>query len=249
MNHEFDAFFQRAQSACGIRSQSELANLLGLHRSAVTQAKNKGGVPTAWALTLSRLFGTDPQWLLTGQTLQPGQSGQSGQSGQTGQSGRSGQSGQARRPESAGAESGAESERVPEGFLLVPKVRARVSAGGGSLETDAGVAGYFAFQAEWLRRKGRPERMVLMDVVGVSMEPEIRHGDMVLIDQSQSGILAHAVYAFGVDDTVLVKRVEKRPGMVVLLSDNRDYAPIELRGQEVEGLRVIGRVVWVGREL
>jgi len=231
VSHEFDAFFQRAQSACGIRSQSELANLLGLHRSAVTQAKNKGGVPTAWALTLSRLFGTDPQWLLTGQTRQPGQSGQ------------------ARRPEGAGAESGAESEMVPEGFLLVPKVRARVSAGGGSLETDAGVAGYFAFQAEWLRRKGRPERMVLMDVVGVSMEPEIRHGDMVLIDQSQSGILAHAVYAFGVDDTVLVKRVEKRPGMVVLLSDNRDYAPIELRGQEVEGLRVIGRVVWVGREL
>lgn len=231
MSHEFDAFFQRAQSACGIRSQSDLANLLGLHRSAVTQAKNKGGVPTAWALTLSRLFGTDPQWLLTGQSGQPGRARQP-QGGGLGP---------------AGPDSGAGA--MPEGFLLVPKVRARVSAGGGSLETDAGVAGYFAFQAEWLRRKGRPERMVLMDVVGVSMEPEIRHGDMVLIDQSQSGILAHAVYAFGVDDTVLVKRVEKRPGMVVLLSDNRDYAPIELRGQEVEGLRVIGRVVWVGREL
>jgi len=133
--------------------------------------------------------------------------------------------------------------------LRVPKGRGGVRAGRVSLETDAGVAGYFAFEAGWRGREGRPERMVLMDVVGVSMEPEIRHGDMVLIDQSQSGILAHAVYAFAVDDTVLVKRVEKRPGMVVLLSDNRDYAPIELRGQEVEGLRVIGRVVWVGREL
>jgi phage repressor protein C with HTH and peptisase S24 domain len=226
VNGDFEAFFQRAQGACGVKSQSELANLLGLHRSAVTQAKNKGLVPKVWALTLSRLFGTDPQWLLTGQTGHVGQTGQAGEAGQA-----------------------EEAEAVPEGFLLVPKVRARVSAGGGSLETEAGVSGYFAFRAEWLRRKGRPERMVLMDVVGVSMEPEIRHGDMVLIDQSQSRIFAHAVYAFGVDDTVLVKRVEKRPGMVVLLSDNRDYAPIELRGQEIEGLRIIGRVVWVGREL
>jgi len=218
---EFDAFFHRAQSGCGVRSQSELAGLLGLHRSAVTQAKHKDSVPKAWALTLSRLFGVDPQWLLTGKG--------------------------AKGASAAAPETGADA--APEGFMLVPKVRARVSAGGGSLETEAGVSGYFAFRSEWLRRKGQPERMVLMDVVGVSMEPEIRHGDMVLIDQSQSRIFAHAVYAFGVEDTVLVKRVEKRPGMVVLLSDNRDYAPIELRGQEIDGLRVIGRVVWVGREL
>lgn len=219
MTGEFDAFFHRAQDACGVKSQSELAGLLSLHRSAVTQAKNKDSVPKAWALILSRLFGVDPQWLLTGRGGPHGQAGEAG------------------------------AEAAPEGFFLVPKVRARLSAGGGSLETEAGVAGYFAFRSEWLRRKGQPERMVLMDVVGVSMEPEIRHGDMVLIDQSQSRVFAHAVYAFGVDDTVLVKRVEKRPGMVVLLSDNRDYAPIELRGQEIEGLRVIGRVVWVGREL
>ncbi|MDQ7831004.1 MAG: S24 family peptidase [Desulfovibrionaceae bacterium] len=224
MHGEFDAFFQRAGRTCGVKSQSELAGLLGVHRSAVTQAKNKDSVPKSWALTLSGLFGVDPQWLLTGVGGPGGPGGQSG--------------------DYDGGE-----QAAPEGFLLVPKVRARVSAGGGSLETESDVSGYFAFRSQWLRRKGQPERMVLMDVVGVSMEPEIRHGDMVLIDQSQSRIFAHAVYAFGVEDTVLVKRVEKRPGMVVLLSDNRDYAPIELRGQEIEGLRVIGRVVWVGREL
>ncbi len=214
MGGTFDAFFRRAEGACGVKSQSDLATLLGVHRSAVTQAKNKDSVPKAWALTLSRRCGADPEWLLTGRGGEvPGHG------------------------------------PAPEGYVLVPKVRARLSAGGGSLETEAGVDGYFSFQAGWLRRKGRPEGMVLMDVVGVSMEPEIRHGDMVLVDQSQTRIFAHAVYAFGVDDTVLVKRVEKRPGALVLLSDNKDYAPIELRGQEVEGLRVIGRVIWVGREL
>lgn len=235
MTGEFDAFFYRVKTACGVHSQSELASALKLHRSAVTQAKNKDAVPRTWALTLSRQFGVDPQWLLTGMGSPKGAAG-------------TGREGAAENPAGEGAGTTPAGD-VPEGFFLVPKVRARLSAGGGSLETEAGVAGYFAFRADWLRRKGQPERMVLMDVVGVSMEPEIRHGDMVLIDQSQARIFAHAVYAFGVDDTVLVKRVEKRPGMVVLLSDNRDYAPIELRGQEVDGLRVIGRVVWIGREL
>ena len=107
----------------------------------------------------------------------------------------------------------------------------------------------YPFRQDWLRAKGQPSRMVLMDVVGNSMEPEIRHGDMVLIDQGQTAVVAHGVYAVGLEDTVLVKRVEKRPGQLVLLSDNRDYAPIVLAGDELDALRVIGRVLWVGREL
>ena len=75
------------------------------------------------------------------------------------------------------------------------------------------------------------------------------HGDMVLIDQGQTAVVAYGVYAVGLEDTVLVKRVEKRPGQLVLLSDNRDYAPIVLAGDELDALRVIGRVLWVGREL
>ncbi len=54
MGGTFDAFFRRAEGACGVKSQSDLATLLGVHRSAVTQAKNKDSVPKAWALTLSR---------------------------------------------------------------------------------------------------------------------------------------------------------------------------------------------------
>ena len=81
------------------------------------------------------------------------------------------------------------------------------------------------------------------------MEPEIRHGDLALIDQSQTAVVAHAVYAVGVEDTVLVKRLEKRPGALVLISDNRDYAPIVLAGDELTALRIIGRVLWLGREL
>ena len=210
----FEGFFNRAAKAAGFATQAGLAAFLGVHRSAVTQAKKKDAVPKAWVLAISRRVGVDPDWL---------------------EFGRSG------RPRGGEPDDGQ--------FAGVPKVRARLSAGGGSFETEGEVAGYYPFRQDWLRRKGTPSSMVLMDVVGNSMEPEIRHGDMVLIDQGQTAVLAHGVYAVGLEDTVLVKRLEKRTGAVVLLSDNRDYAPIVLSGDELEALRVIGRVLWVGREL
>ena len=135
-----------------------------------------------------------------------------------------------------------------EHFFQVPKVAARLSAGGGSFEVEARVRDYYAFQRDWLARKGTPERMVLMDVCGNSMEPELKEGDTVLVDQGQSAVMAGSIYAVGVEDTVMVKRLEKRPGALVLVSDNPDYDPIQLRGDELANVRLIGKVVWIGRE-
>ncbi|KAF5074230.1 Peptidase S24-like protein [anaerobic digester metagenome] len=84
------------------------------------------------------------------------------------------------------------------------------------------------------------------------MSPTIQNGDMVLINQGQREVIAGAIYAIGVDDSVLVKRLDKRPGKIVLVSDNRDaYAPQELdMTDEIvrDSLRVIGRVLWWCRE-
>jgi phage repressor protein C with HTH and peptisase S24 domain len=80
------------------------------------------------------------------------------------------------------------------------------------------------------------------------MEPEIKDGDTVLIDESQKDILAGAVYAVGVDDTIMVKRLEKHPNKLVLHSDNREYAPIYLQGDEINSIRIIGKVIWICRD-
>jgi phage repressor protein C with HTH and peptisase S24 domain len=140
------------------------------------------------------------------------------------------------------------SQEAGAAFVHVPKVAARLSAGGGSFETASKIEGHFAFQRSWLTQKGDPGRMVLMDVSGDSMEPEIRDGDMVLIDRSRVEMLAGAIYAVGVDEAILVKRVEKQPNALVLHSDNPRYAPMVLRGDETAGVRMIGRVIWVCRE-
>jgi len=133
-------------------------------------------------------------------------------------------------------------------FKNIPKVKARLSAGGGSFEVGSEIEGYYAFRKEWLTKKGNINQIVLMDIFGNSMEPELKDGDTVLIDESQKDILAGAVYAVGVDDTIMVKRLEKHPNKLVLHSDNKDYSPIYLQGDEINSVRIIGKIIWICRE-
>jgi len=134
-------------------------------------------------------------------------------------------------------------------FTYVPKVQARLCAGGGSFEVDEQVEGYYSFRKAWLTGKGSANNMVLLDVFGNSMEPELKDGDTVLVDQSRTNIIAGAVYAVGIDDTIMVKRIEKHPNSLVLLSDNTRYAPISLERGEMGGVRILGKVIWSCREL
>ncbi len=81
------------------------------------------------------------------------------------------------------------------------------------------------------------------------MEPELKHGDTVMIDTSQKDILAGSISAVGIDDTIMVKRIEKHPGKLVLRSDNKDYEPIYLSPDEMDSFRIIGKVVWISRDV
>ncbi|SDB02851.1 Phage repressor protein C, contains Cro/C1-type HTH and peptisase s24 domains [Desulfonatronum thiosulfatophilum] len=132
--------------------------------------------------------------------------------------------------------------------LFIPKVSARASAGAGSLETMDNVVGEIPFDRGWISMKGNPNRMVAMDVVGDSMSPELEAGDTILVDQSRSEVQSNAVYVIGLQDAVLVKRIQAHPGLVILYSANPRYAPVTLQGDEIETLRIIGRVLWSSRE-
>lgn len=214
MSFTFDSFLQRAFSATGAESQNEFAAILGINRSAITQARRKNAVPAKWLLTLYRRYGLNPDWLETGN----------------------------------GRTFLKQADATESEFQRVPKVKARLCAGGGSFEVGSEVEGYYSFRKEWLSSKGSSEKMVLMDIFGNSMSPELRDGDSVLIDESQKEILSGAMYAVGVEDTIMVKRVEKHPNRLVLLSDNTDYSPLFLSREEMSGVRIIGKVLWVCRE-
>jgi phage repressor protein C with HTH and peptisase S24 domain len=202
---DFDSFVSRIKQVGGINSQSELADLLNVNRSAVTLAKQRGRVPERWIAKLSELLDLDPVWLREGRTSL-------------------------------------------DRFVEVPVVAARLGAGGGSHMVEADVQGHIAFRSSWLHQKGRPRDMVLMQVIGDSMEPNIREGDYVLIDQSKQEIHPGGVYALGLEDAIMIKQLDKRPHELVIISANTKYSPITLRGDELETVRIIGRVLGVWRD-
>ena len=137
---------------------------------------------------------------------------------------------------------------VPE-YRSAPHVKARLCAGDGSFEVDENIRDYWMFRTDWLKSKGVTSDMILIDVYGNSMEPELKDGDTVMIDTSRKEILAGSIYAVGIDDTIMVKRIEKHPGKLVLISDNKDYEPLYLRQSEMDGVRIIGKVVWISRDV
>jgi len=139
-------------------------------------------------------------------------------------------------------------DNAEEEFMQIPKVRARLCAGGGSFEVGSEIEGYYSFRKDWLSRKGNADKMVLMDIFGNSMEPELKEGDVVLIDESKKDILAGSIYAVGIDDTIMVKRLEKRPKGLALLSENIKNETIYMEGEDLNRVRLIGKVLWVGRE-
>ena len=53
----------------------------------------------------------------------------------------------------------------------------------------------------------------------------------------------------GIDDTIMVKRIEKHPGKLVLMSDNKDYEPVYLSQNEMNSVRIIGKIVWISRDV
>ncbi len=214
-NTSFAPFIKRVSEATGLASQNQISKALGIHRSAITQAKRKDSVPDKWIVKLAEKFDLNPSWLRTG----------------------------------AGPKTNTRTSGSEAAFRMVPRVKARLCAGSGSFETSESVEGYCSFQSAWLRRKGTASEMVLMGIFGDSMEPELKEGDTVLIDQSQRDVLAGALFAVGIEDVIMVKRLEKRPGKLILLSDNPAYESIILSSEEMKSVRIIGRVLWVGREL
>ncbi|KHK91640.1 S24 family peptidase [Novosphingobium malaysiense] len=130
------------------------------------------------------------------------------------------------------------------GWVDVPRLTLGASAGPGTLDGEEAVFDTIRFSARWLRSMGlRVESLSAIAVTGDSMDPTLRDGDEILVDRTVQG-LRDGIHVLRLEDNLLVKRVEtSRPGLVVLLSDNPVYRPIECRPDEVE---VIGRVVWKG---
>ena len=137
----------------------------------------------------------------------------------------------------------------PNRFVLLPKQAESAAAGSGSPPPPRPETEYIAFRHDWVRTVLgiEPDDLILETAVGESMRPTIQDGDLLLVDTTDRTFSSFGVYVLEIGGERLVKRVQRKlDGTLVLISDNETYQPDHVTGTMLDGVTVIGRVVWGG---
>jgi len=137
-------------------------------------------------------------------------------------------------------------------WALLPVYDTRASAGPGA-EIDSETVIYrIAFREEWVRSVTQAPMadLAVIAVDGDSMEPTLRQGDTVLVDFGQKRPQRKdGIYVIRTDGGLQVKRLqfELASASLAILSDNKAYEP--QHGVKPDDLAVVGRVIWLGRQI
>lgn len=103
--------------------------------------------------------------------------------------------------------------------------------------------------------RANPSDIYVVYIEDDAMSPSINRGDIVLINEAEKQVARDGVFAINVNNRVLVRRLQVRPGDVAhIISDNAAFPPYLAKigdGKEIindEGclIQVLGRVIWKG---
>ncbi len=79
---------------------------------------------------------------------------------------------------------------------------------------------------------------------GDSMEPTFKNGDALIVDILDRDIRRDGIFCVVIEGDLFIKRVQRIPGAVKFISDNRHYDPFEIKASNFDQLvKVVGRVV------
>ena len=126
---------------------------------------------------------------------------------------------------------------LPEGAFVVPLLDQRLSAGGGSHLPENDESTALIHVPAYLSRY--KDRIAALTVDGDSMYPTLRRGDIVVCDSY--GYSGEGIYGLRMGGAGYVKRLAKRPGKIVIISDNPKY-PNQEESENSEDIQIIGRV-------
>lgn len=153
-------------------------------------------------------------------------------------------------PKLAGAADAEGGGKTPheDDYALVPQFHANGSCGDGYMNDHVEIRGSLAFKRDWLARmKIDPAQASVIYARGDSMAPTLNDGEVLLIDGRQTEPVSGKVYVIQIDGDLRVKRLFKRPGGWVIVSDSQDkvrYPDEPLAA--ITDIRVLGRVAWRG---
>ena len=128
-------------------------------------------------------------------------------------------------------------------YITIPCFDAKASCGIGIHNDDVQMVKLIKVALSWLRthiRSGSFEHLEIVTSSGDSMHPTIADGDLVIIDTAEKEIHSDRIYCLIVDGELFLKRVQRVPGGVRMLSDNDRYPPVDVTGDIAEQIIICG---------
>lgn len=138
--------------------------------------------------------------------------------------------------------------------VAVPEYNVRVSAGGGFHIGDETIKDSWVFSRSYIENElhlpAAANGMVILEVMGDSMEPTLHSGDRVLVNMGDRRISQPGIFVLWDGDGTVVKRLEivpdSDPPKLMRISDNPRHKTYEVLAEHAN---IIGRVVWVARRM
>lgn len=227
----FDEIFERIKLATSTRTQVELAEVLDIRQSSISDAKRRNSVPSDWYMKLFEQFGLNPDWLKkgTGPMYLRTEQGYNPVDAPT----------PVGLCEDVSKYSGPDAKN-----LVVSVYSTQASPEGGENAAPS------------LGRLNIPQSfacpglyVVRIDASG--MEPQIRKGAFVGIDTMQRHVASGELYAVRLPyEGLVLKRayVDSQNSRLILRSEDASHPEVSLplEGHETH---IVGRVAWVLQRL
>ena len=132
-----------------------------------------------------------------------------------------------------------------ETFSVIEDCReVRISAGGGGFNDEYKPYQTTKVEKAWLdSRRLKAEDCAMFLVSGDSMYPTLKDGEEIIVDRSKKELKDGKIFVLNNEGAMLVKKVQITYNGITLISQNTEYAPIELNAEQANNLIVIGQVV------
>ncbi len=139
-------------------------------------------------------------------------------------------------------------QSIDDEFTQVRRASVKFSNGTGKVVYYEHEKPPLVFRTSFLRRVGiSPGKAVIVEAEGISNEPKIIDGAVVLINTGDKENLNGDFFAFRADGELLIKRLQNVPGVGVLATaENPNFKPKQKIYKDSEDFEVIGRSVWTG---
>ncbi len=221
---DFNAALNRIHQVAGTKTQVQLAAVLGIRQSSISDAKRRGSLPADWVLKMLERFGVNPEWLKNGHGdiyLIPGRAVVSQDSIR---------------------------QDFPRAMEYNQSVVVPVQAMNAcdSTTLDHAVLALLAIPAPM-----NCEGLQVFKVGDSAMEPQIMRTAFIGVDTRKKNIVAGELYVFAVMDSRLVLRrayFDQDTNSFLLRAAKADHPDIKVAVENAKSA-VVGRVAWIVQEV